>query len=90
MDHPLNIGIIGGFDPERPSHAATNRALEHTARALSVGMEPAWLPTREMAETDLTRFHGLLCAPGSPYKSINGALTAIRFCRERNWPFVGT
>lgn len=90
MDSSLHIGIIGDFDPERPSHAATNRALDHAARALSVGMEPIWLPTRQMTETDLTRFDAFLCAPGSPYKSLYGALAAIRFCREQNWPFVGT
>ena len=90
MNSALNIGVIGDFDPQRPSHAATNRALGHAAGALSVEMKPIWLATGQIRKTDLTRFDALLCAPGSPYISMDGALTAIRFCRERNWPFVGT
>jgi len=29
-------------------------------------------------------------APGSPYRSLDGALRAIRFARERDWPLVAT
>lgn len=86
----LNLAIIGDFDPKRPSHAATNRALNHAAGALFVEMKPVWLPTRQMRDADLEHFDAFLCAPGSPYKSIRGALAGIRFCREQNWPFVGT
>jgi len=38
----------------------------------------------------LRQYDALWCAPGSPYKSMAGALRAIRFARERGWPFLGT
>ncbi len=88
------IGIIGDFDPQKPSHPATNAALEHAGASL--GLEPAieWLPTPLLegpgADRLLARCDALLAAPGSPYESFEGALRGIRFARERGVPFAGT
>ena len=94
MNRPLRVGIIGDFNPSYPSHVATNEALSHAARALSLTLDRSWLPTQSLddegSETILRQFDALWCAPGSPYKSMDGALKAIRFGRERGWPFVGT
>jgi CTP synthase (UTP-ammonia lyase) len=92
MNQSLNIGIIGDYDPNRRSHTATDEALHHAANAVSVTLDVAWLPTQEL-DNELSRlngFHALWCAPGSPYNSTNGALRAIRFAREHEWPFIGT
>jgi len=94
MNRTLRVGIIGDFDPKYPSHIATNEALSHAARAVSLSVDSSWLPTQSLddegSETVLEQFDALWCAPGSPYKSMNGALRAIRFAREHDWPFVGT
>jgi CTP synthase (UTP-ammonia lyase) len=94
MNPPLRIGVIGDFDPNRRSHTATNEALSHAARALSVTVNGSWLPTPALddpwAEAGLRRFDALWYASGSPCQSMNGALRAIRFAREMGWPFLGT
>ncbi len=94
MNRPLRVGIIGDFDPSYLSHAATNEALSHAARALPLTLDRSWLPTQSLdhedSETILKQFDALWCAPGSPYKSMDGALRAIRFGREHGWPFLGT
>ena len=94
MNRTLRVGIIGDFDPSYPSHIATNEALRHAARALSLSVGSSWLPTQSLDDRGsgmaLEQFDALWCAPGSPYKSMNGALRAIRFAREHDWPFVGT
>ena len=94
MSQLLRIGIIGDLDPSRPSHRATNEALAHAAGALSVTLEICCLPTpsleQESGQSTLRQYDALWCAPGSPYKSMAGALRAIRFARERGWPFLGT
>ena len=94
MNRALRNVIIGDFDPSYPSHIATNEALNHAARAVSLSVDWSWLPTQSLDDegsgTVLEQFDALWCAPGSPYKSMNGALRAIRFARERDWPFVGT
>jgi CTP synthase (UTP-ammonia lyase) len=94
MNQPLKVGIIGDYDPNFRSHIATTQALGHAAAALSLLLDSSWLPTQSLAngfvETTLEQFDALWCAPGSPYKSMNGALRAIQFAREKGWPFIGT
>ena len=94
MNKPIKIGIIGDFNSNSRYHLATNESLVHAARVLGITVDSLWLPTEsfdvEGSEKALERFDGLWCSPGSPYKSMNGALKAITFAREKGWPFVGT
>jgi len=87
------IGIIGDYDPEYAMHQATNVALEASGRGLGVPVDYEWVATDSVGTGDarrLTVFDGLWAAPGGPYRSLDGALLAIRFARERGLPFVGT
>ncbi|MBP2643355.1 MAG: hypothetical protein H6Q67_1242 [Firmicutes bacterium] len=93
MSSIIKIGIIGDYDAERPSHKATNEAIRHSAGYLGLSVEVRWLPTESLEndiEERLACFDGFWCAPGSPYKSMQGAIRAIRFARERDYPFIGT
>ena len=86
----IRIGIIGDFDASRPTHVATEVGLSHAATALGVDIEPSWLPTHALLEMPLESLAGFLVAPGSPYRSVDGALRAIRYARERARPLLGT
>ena len=94
MDRTLKIGIIGEYDPNSRYHRATEEALGHVANELSALPTPSWISTGlltdDSADTILRPFDALWCAPGSPYKSMDGALRAIRFAREQRRPFIGT
>ena len=94
MQRTLKVAIIGDYSPESRYHLATDAALGHAAAALSVSLTPSWIPTpsleRAPVETVLKPFDALWCSPGSPYKSMDGALQGIKFAREKGWPFVGT
>jgi CTP synthase (UTP-ammonia lyase) len=90
---PLHIAIIGDRVPSRPTHAATDEALSHAGSALGVDVEAHWLPTPALAEPstrELASFAGFFVAPGSPYRSIDGALRGIRHAREAGRPLLGT
>ncbi len=91
MNPKVRIGIIGDYDG-RTSHLATEKALKHSAKKLEIAIEYKWLPTTtfDKNEKELQNYDGLWCAPGSPYKSMNGAINAIRFARENDYPFIGT
>jgi CTP synthase (UTP-ammonia lyase) len=82
------VGIVGDFNPRNSTHQATNEALGHT------GLCFEWVPTEEVvparAQERVRAYAGLLIAPASPYVSMDGALAAIRFARERGVPLVGT
>jgi len=94
MNQLLQVGVIGDYDPKLRFHIATNEALLHAAEALSVSVDTSWIPTESLASgligKTLKQFDALWCAPGSPYKSMDGALRAIQFAREQGWPFIGT
>lgn len=88
----VKVGIIGDFDPVRQSHQATNEALHHCADYLGITLELEWLPTvllEKAIDNRLGQFDGFWCAPGV-YGSGNGALRAIKFARENDYPFIGT
>ena len=89
----LRVGVIGDFNPRLRYHLATNEALSHAAHTLSLRVDTTWLPTESMDNADceatLQRYDALWCAPASPYKSMHGALNAIQWAREKDWPFIG-
>ncbi len=94
MDQELKVGIIGDYDPHLRYHIATEEALRHAAAGLSVSLKSSWIPTQSMVEGSIAKtlqpFHALWCSPGSPYRSMDGALRGIRFAREKGLPFIGT
>ncbi len=84
------IAVVGDYGAERPTHKATQEALEH---AVAPPLRFEWLPSEraaEMEDADLDSYAGLLISPGSPYRSMDGALKAIRVARERGVPLLGT
>jgi CTP synthase (UTP-ammonia lyase) len=90
----VTVGIIGDFNPESEMHRATNEALQHAVHALATTVTVSWVPTVALShgavERALEPFDALWAAPGSPYRSMEGALHGIRFAREQGWPFFGT
>ncbi len=90
----FRIGIIGDYHHERPSHRATDDALIHSSKALAIALQCEWVPTESLMEERwekrLDPFDAFFIAPGSPYKSLEGSLNAIRFAREKLRPLIGT
>ena len=81
------VGVVGDFNPKNPTHVFTNRALG------DIGLPFEWVPTETIGdepERRLAAHRGLWIAPSSPYRSMDGALAAIRYARERGVPLVGT
>lgn len=93
MQDTMRIGLIGDFNADVLAHIAIPRALALAARKVECGVETEWIPTpllEKEPEESLIAFDGLWIVPASPYASMEGALLAIRFARERGVPFLGT
>jgi CTP synthase (UTP-ammonia lyase) len=85
------IGLVGDYDAGVPAHQAIPRALALAESALGAPLEFRWLPTETIdGDAALAPYDALWCVPASPYRSMDGALRAIRFARERPLPFLGT
>ena len=91
MKRKITVGLVGDYNASVPAHRAIPVALQLAARALEVQVEPAWVPTEEVESVArVARYDGLWCVPASPYRSMDGALLAIRHARESQTPFLGT
>jgi len=87
----LRIGLIGDRDDHVAAHRAIPLALAMAAQVAKTPVDVQWLATDAIGDgTSLTAFHALWCVPASPYRSMDGALTAIRHAREARLPFLGT
>jgi CTP synthase (UTP-ammonia lyase) len=87
----LRIALIGDYDPQVTAHQAIPIALGMAAEQLNLNVQFQWLATDHInAGTQLKDFDGFWCVPASPYRSMDGALRAIRFAREQQRPFLGT
>ncbi|HEU4322090.1 MAG TPA: CTP synthase [Roseiflexaceae bacterium] len=91
MRNHVQIGLIGDYNPEVPAHRAIPLALQRAGESCGVAVGLAWVPTPEVTEAErVAHFDGLWCVPASPYRSMDGALLAIRHAREARVPFLGT
>lgn len=86
MTRRATIAIVGDFNPANVTHQFTNSALQH------IGLEFTWVPTDAPGDCEerLAAYDGVWIAPASPYRSMDGALAAVRYARERGVPLVGT
>jgi CTP synthase (UTP-ammonia lyase) len=91
MSTVIGIGLIGDRSDEVIAHRAIPPALTMAARELGVEVEYEWVPSEEVTSAErIAGLDGLWCVPGSPYRSMEGALLAIQYAREQRWPFLGT
>lgn len=81
------IAIVGDFDAGKKTHIATNLAVTNA------GLRYEWVATSDLDDAPAQRvapYDGVWIAPGSPYRSLTGALAAVRYARERGVPLFGT
>ncbi|HEY8907144.1 MAG TPA: CTP synthase [Rhodoferax sp.] len=91
MCSKVSIGLIGDYNASVPAHQAIPVALQRAAEIADMTVEFEWVPTEEVvALSRISQFDGLWCVPASPYRSMEGALRAIRHAREAAVPFLGT
>jgi CTP synthase (UTP-ammonia lyase) len=86
-----DIALVGDYDVTVLAHQAIPQALALAAKALNAPIDFLWLPTATIdSDAILAPFDAIWCVPASPYRSMEGALRAIRFARTQPRPFLGT
>src|SRR5262245_44502176 len=91
MTRVFHVGLVGDYDESVPAHRAIPLALALAAQSLDRSLEAQWVGTDLITSAaPLEKFDGIWCVPASPYRSMDGALRAIRWARENNRPFLGT
>ncbi len=87
---PMNLAIIGEYNPAFAPHRHTDEAIAHSAAALNLTVEFQWVSTVDEKISDVGQFDGLWFAPGSPYRDLQRTLDAVEFGRKNNIPCLGT
>lgn len=85
------IAIVGEYYDNFEPHLSLNRSLDYLSEEYNFEYE--WIGTERIGrekEKLLKRYSGIWSAPGSPFKSLEGALYAITFARLRDVPHLGT
>lgn len=88
---PLRIALVGDYNSGVIAHQAIPHALAQSAAALNLAINWHWLPTIKINQPeDVADYDAIWCVPASPYQNEQGALSAIRYAREHQRPFLGT
>jgi CTP synthase (UTP-ammonia lyase) len=91
MSKLVAVGLVGDYNKTVPAHRAIPLTLAQAGDVLGLEVTYEWLPTEHVTSADcVTSFDGLWWVPASPYRSMQGALFAIRHARESATPFLGT
>jgi len=87
----VHLALIGDYDVNVTAHQAIPMALQLAGEALGLTIRFDWLATDTITSTEqLQHYDGFWCVPASPYRSLDGALIAIRYAREKGRPFLGS
>lgn len=89
----MKLAIIGDYNDNFRPHQATNEAIKHSLEKYSIKLDFEWLSTDTIENNFdhiISAYNGFWIAPGSPYKSMTGALKIIHHTRENNIPTIGT
>lgn len=84
------IALLGEYAPTFPPHISTDAAIRHAWNLLNVEVTADWVSTEDISPTLFEQYSGIWVAPGSPYKSMELTLWAIRYARENKIPCFGT
>jgi CTP synthase (UTP-ammonia lyase) len=86
----MRIGVVGDYNPAFESHPATTQGAFQAARTVGLQAEVVWISTAKVDDETLSKCDGIWAAPGSPYRSLDGMLHAIRYAREGQRPLLAT
>jgi len=89
----VRLAIVGEYDPTFPPHPAVNANIAQVAASRAIDVRSEWVSTDTIAAEGTARladYDAIWIAPGSPYRSLGGALAAIRYAREHDVPTFGT
>ncbi|MFF7456658.1 hypothetical protein [Kitasatospora sp. NPDC008115] len=92
MTHPApRLALVGDRSTAVRSHTRIPALLDALADRDQLVLDAYWIPTEEAADPGtLDGFDAVWLLPGSPYRSEDGAVAAVRAARERRIPFLGT
>lgn len=96
LKHPkseVRVGLVGKYVELKDSYKSIAEALIHGGAANNCSVNVTWIHSESITEENVAEklggLSGIIVAPGFGKRGIEGKITAIRFARENNVPFLG-
>ena len=74
------------------SYISVNQSIEHAAAALNVGIKIEWIDAKSIEKNGpdiLKNYKGIIVPGGFGTSGVEGKITAIKYARENDIPFLG-
>jgi len=89
----VTIGLVGKYVELKDSYKSIAEAFIHAGAANEVKVDLKWIHSESINEKNvhekLSKLSGVLVAPGFGKRGIGGKVSAIKYARENNVPFLG-
>lgn len=87
------VGIVGKYIELKDAYKSIAESFIHAGVANDCSVQIRWIHSEEIQEASIHTFfeglNGILVAPGFGERGIEGKISAIKFARENNIPFLG-
>ena len=92
-DTTVNIGLVGKYVELQDSYKSIFESLTHAGVANEVKVNIITIHSESIEDKNLSEIlanlNGIIVAPGFGERGMEGKISAIRFSREKNVPFLG-
>jgi CTP synthase len=93
-DEKVRIAMCGKYAELADCYVSVNEALKHAGAKSGCHVEIEWIETEDFEEHPgkvavLSEYNGVLVPGGFGSRGAEGKMMAIRYCRERDIPFLG-
>jgi CTP synthase len=89
----VHIGLVGKYVELRDSYKSISESFIHSGAANQCKVKVHWLHSEEISDQNankiLGKLDGILVAPGFGDRGIEGKISAVKYARENNIPFLG-
>ncbi len=89
----VNIGLVGKYIELKDSYKSIVEAFGHAGASNECKVQLKWIHSEKLNDDNLDEnlkgLDGVLVAPGFGSRGIEGKISAIRYVRENNIPFLG-
>lgn len=91
--HEVRIGLVGKYIELKDAYKSIAESFIHAGVSNECKVKLEWIHsesiTAENVDEKLKKLKGILVAPGFGDRGIEGKITAIKYARENNIPFLG-
>jgi len=91
--HSVRIGLVGKYVELPDAYKSINEAFIHAGAMNECEVDVVFIHSEDVTEDNVDRImngmKGIIVAPGFGTRGIDGKITAVKYARENNIPFLG-